>query len=47
MMGGMSGIDLLQDIKKTNPDTAVIIMTSHASLDTAITSLRTGAYDYW
>jgi len=46
MMGGMSGIDLLQDIKKTNPDTAVIIMTSHASLDTAITSLRTGAYDY-
>lgn len=45
-MGGMSGIDLLQNVKKMSPDTAVIIMTSHASLDTAITALRTGAYDY-
>jgi diguanylate cyclase (GGDEF)-like protein len=44
-MGGMSGIDLLQNVKKMSPDTAVIIMTSHASLDTAITALRTGAYD--
>lgn len=45
-MGGMSGIDLLTEIKSHNQDTQVIIMTSHASLDTALTALRAGAYDY-
>ena len=45
-MPGISGIELLQEIKKTNPQTEVIIMTSHASLDSAVTALRYGAYDY-
>ena len=45
-MGGMSGIELLSEIKKRSPDTQVVIMTSHASLDSAITALRAGAYDY-
>lgn len=45
-MGGMSGIELLQELKLLHPDTQVIIVTSHASLDTAITALRSGAYDY-
>lgn len=45
-MGGMSGIELLNEIKRHNPDTQVVIMTSHASLDSALTALRAGAYDY-
>lgn len=45
-MGGMSGIQLLTEIKERSPDTQVVIMTSHASLDSAITALRAGAYDY-
>ncbi|GFO55892.1 hypothetical protein GMSM_28990 [Geomonas sp. Red276] len=45
-MGGMSGIELLTEIKQHNPDTQVVIMTSHASLDSAVTALRAGAYDY-
>ncbi len=45
-MGGMSGIQLLQEIKQINPDTQVIIITSHASVDSTITALRVGAYDY-
>lgn len=45
-MGGMSGIELLAEIKEHNPDTQVVIMTSHASLDSALTALRAGAYDY-
>ncbi len=45
-MTGMSGIDLLKKIKETRPDTQVIIITSHASIDSAITALRLGAYDY-
>jgi FixJ family two-component response regulator len=46
MMGGMTGIDLLKKVKQINSDTQVIIMTSNASLDTAIEALRAGAYDY-
>lgn len=46
MMGGMTGIDLLKKVKQLNNDTQVIIMTSNASLDTAIEALREGAYDY-
>lgn len=45
-MPGMNGIDLLRKIKAENQDTQVIIITSHASLDTAVTALREGAYDY-
>jgi len=46
VMGQMNGLDLLRQIKEIAPDTQVIIITSHASLDTAITALRSGAYDY-
>jgi diguanylate cyclase (GGDEF)-like protein len=46
MMPGMTGIELLVKIKQLYPDTQVIIITSYASLDTALTALRHGAYDY-
>lgn len=45
-MPGMNGIDLLKKIKSEKEDTQVVIITSHASLDTAVTALREGAYDY-
>ena len=45
-MGGMSGVQLLEEVKKLDEDALVIIITSHASLDTAISTLRSGAYDY-
>jgi CheY-like chemotaxis protein len=43
---GMSGIDLLIEIKRRFPSTEVILMTSYASLDTAIEAIRREAYDY-
>jgi len=43
---GMSGIELLMEIKRRSPSTEVIIMTSHASLETAIEAIRQDAYDY-
>ena len=46
VMKEMTGIDLLQKIKEICPMTQVIIITSYASLDTAVTALRSGAYDY-
>ncbi len=45
-MPGMTGIELLEKIKQLYPATEVIIITSHASLDTALTAIRHGAYDY-
>ncbi len=46
VMKKMTGIDLLKKIKEKSPITQVIMMTSYASLDTVITALRSGAYDY-
>jgi two-component system response regulator PilR (NtrC family) len=45
-MPGMDGLELLQHVTASAPDTAVILMTAHASTDTAIEALRLGAYDY-
>jgi len=45
-MPGMNGIDLLRKIKEKNQETQVIVITSHASLDSALAALRAGAYDY-
>jgi PAS domain S-box-containing protein len=42
----VSGFDLIKAIKESNPETVVIILTGFASIDTAITALRMGAYDY-
>ncbi|MEN8807591.1 MAG: diguanylate cyclase [Desulfobacterales bacterium] len=45
-MKNMSGMDLLQKIKQHHPDTQVIIMTNHASIDSVTMSLRCNAFDY-
>jgi len=45
-MPGMSGIDLLRQIRERAPETIVIFMTGYASLDSAIEAVREGAYDY-
>lgn len=40
------GINLLPSIKECNQDTAVIILTAFASLSTAISAMKSGAYSY-
>jgi two-component system, cell cycle response regulator len=45
-MPGKTGLELLADIKQSSPRTLVIIMTSHASMETSIEALKNGAYDY-
>jgi diguanylate cyclase (GGDEF)-like protein len=45
-MPGITGLELLKKVKQAQPDTQVIIITSYASLDTSLTALRHGAYDY-
>ena len=45
-MPGLSGIDVLGQIKQISPETQVIILTGHATVDTAVQALRHGAFDY-
>jgi diguanylate cyclase (GGDEF)-like protein len=45
-MPKMTGIDLLAAIKNIDEKTQVIVMTSYVSFDSAIATIRSGAYDY-
>src|SRR6516225_11508104 len=45
-MPGMTGIELLEQLKQSTPDTEAIVMTGHASMETAIDAMRLGAFDY-
>src|SRR3989339_1108209 len=42
----MSGEDLLAVVKADYPDTEVIVMTTYPTIDTAVNTLKLGAYDY-
>lgn len=43
---GISGIDLLERVKRESPKTSVIIMTAFGSIRSAVEATRLGAYDY-
>ncbi len=40
------GLQLLSNIKKASPDTAVIVMTGYAEVGTAVAAMKKGAFDY-
>jgi DNA-binding NtrC family response regulator len=42
----MSGLDVLKVIRERHASTDVIVLTGHGSIDTAIESIRLGAFDY-
>lgn len=43
---GIDGITVLTELRVVSPDTVVIVLTAHASLETAVEALRLGAHDY-
>ncbi|KIX15794.1 response regulator [Dethiosulfatarculus sandiegensis] len=45
-MPGMDGISALKEIKNRNPVVEVILLTGHGAIDTAVTGLKSGAFDY-
>lgn len=45
-MPGKSGLDLLREIKKINPDTQVVIMTAFGTIENAVLAMKEGAFDY-
>jgi DNA-binding NtrC family response regulator len=46
VMPGMNGIELMKEAKKIYPTLAAVIITAHATIQTAITAIREGAFDY-
>ncbi len=46
-MPGMDGLQLMEEVRKTDSDMLVIIMTAYATVDTAVKAMKQGAYDYF
>ncbi|MBI3932953.1 MAG: sigma-54-dependent Fis family transcriptional regulator, partial [Acidobacteria bacterium] len=46
MLPEVGGIEVLEELKKTDPDLVVLMITAYASVETAITAMKAGAFDY-
>jgi len=46
VMPGMDGIELMKEARKIVPTLSTIIITAHATIETAISAIREGAHDY-
>jgi DNA-binding NtrC family response regulator len=45
-MPGMDGLQLLKEVKRLNPEIAVVILTAYGTVGTAVMAMKEGAYDY-
>lgn len=45
-MPGLNGIEVITHCKETAPDTEAVVLTGKSSVETAISALRQGAFDY-
>lgn len=45
-MPKMDGIEVLTNIKKENPEQTVVMISGHGTIDTAVESLKLGAFDF-
>ena len=46
LMPGMNGLEVLKKLKKIDPHSVIIIITAYASVESAISAMKTGAFDY-
>ncbi|MDH5465837.1 MAG: sigma-54 dependent transcriptional regulator [Candidatus Aminicenantes bacterium] len=46
LMPGMDGIEVLKLLKKRDPRSVIIIITAYASVESAISAMKIGAFDY-
>jgi len=46
LMPGMDGIEVLKRLKKIDPHSVIIIITAYASVESAISAMKLGAFDY-
>jgi len=45
-MPGMSGLDLLEIVKRDMPDLTVVMMTAYGKVEVAVEAMKRGAYDF-
>ncbi len=45
-MPGMDGLEVIQVVNQASPDTEVVLLTAHGSMDTAVQALRLRIHDY-
>lgn len=45
-MPGMDGIEVLEKLGELTPDTPVVMISGHGNIDTAVDSIKKGAFDY-
>ncbi len=45
-LSGIDGVETLQEIKKTNPELPVVIISGHGNIELAVKATRVGAYDF-
>jgi DNA-binding NtrC family response regulator len=46
MMPGKSGLEVQKDIKRVDPTLPIVIITALAAIETAVTAIKEGSYDY-
>ncbi len=45
-MSGMTGLELLEHLKEHMPDVTVVVMTGHEDMETAVTAMKAGAFEF-
>jgi signal transduction histidine kinase len=46
VLGGMTGVDVLRELRRNHPDFPFILLTAYDTIKTAIEAVRLGAHDY-
>ncbi len=46
MMPGTTGLELLRAVKQVSPEVEVVLMTAYGSVESAVSAMREGAYDF-
>ena len=45
-LSGMDGMEILRTVKRTSPETEIVVTTASATLESALEAVKAGAYDY-
>ena len=46
VLGDIDGLEVLRRIKQAAPETKVLVMSAHGSIDSAVTAMKLGSYDF-
>ncbi|MCX5811431.1 MAG: response regulator [Proteobacteria bacterium] len=46
MMPGMGGLEMMEQVRKIDPEIIMIVITGFATIETAVNAMKRGAYDY-